>query len=945
MKKVFLLLNSLLLVFLSVIFTISCKQDVDDEEKEHSFSEWVVELEPTCTSIGLKKRKCTGCGFEETETIPAKGHEWDNGEITTEATCVSAGVKTYTCSKCKEKKTEVIPAKGHSWDSGVVTKEPTCTEPGIRTYTCSVCKEIKMESIAATGHSFDGIECKNCHEYSVKLSEIGKTYTDVDGLNVTLNSFTYNNADGYNNYSINYTFRNNVPGSEKEPGIFKIIYKTSSGSLESSYQTGSVNMLYYQDILTRSYNWKLPNDKTFVCIEYIADSQKTSYMLDTKPTNELLNWIYIEISYDNIDKIPCSTVTHLQANYDRMSKKIIVTWNNPINDDFDCVYLSYTKGGISVVSNEKILNEIYSINDVEIDGAEYIFTLNTKYFDGKLGSSSTVNILPSEVPSVQSIELSRYHLAYDDPDQTITAVARISNAELIEDDTIIKIQTKDSNGNVTNTVATLNKKIGIATATITVPSSNSNSSSYGENYTVLCKIGTESANLIHTARFNVSSFARLRELSQLCINSSCNSTEKFQISVSEVTKSTTGRLIIYGFNLDLTTPSVQLYDSTGAAYFTSPIAIDTSSISWTASSGSNYEIIETVIPIPMVDDTYVVKVLFDDVAQSTVTRTLQVYDVPKFTSFSIPKVSVTKDGNMVTAKIVGKNFDTIDVDLGNFNATCPDNARIVDCANFTRVSDSILYTTFKIPSSVGEYTITVSYGSNSVNGILKVADYSSYNVGDILLNDGSIIAYDENILSFINNQKSKVVGVLYGFNEYDVPAGWLGLYNSAGRVNSGIWAPRESKGYNTYFTDIICTPSVGGIDAADKATFSGDTDGSDNWEYICSLDPVGSSKTSINYPAFNYVNSYANTYGLTGDYAQGWYMPSLAELCYIYRNKDFLNTVLNLQLSSEYYWTSSQDAEDIRMVWIVNFTDGGVYHTKKDDDVGSWRVCCVRTFE
>ena len=671
----------------------------------------------------------------------------------------------------------------------------------------------------------------------------------------------------------------------------------------------------------------------------------SSYMFDTTPTDELLYWIYREMSYDDIDRIPCSTVTHLQANYDRISKKIIVTWNNPIDDDFDCVYLNYTKGGVSVVLNEKILNETYSINDVELDGEEYIFTLNTKYFDTVLGSSSTVNIIPSEIPTVQSIELSRYHLSYNDPDQTITVVARISNAELIEDGTVIKIQTKDSIGNVTNTVANLDKTIGIATAKITVPSSNLNSSSYGATYTVLCKIGTESANLIHTARFNVSSFARLTELSQLCINSSYYTTDKVQISVSEVTKSTTGSLIIYGFNLDLTNPSIQLYDSTGTEYFTSPIAIDTSNISWTASNGSNYEVIETVIPIPMIDDMYVVKVLFDDVAQSTVTRTLQVYDIPKFTSFSIPKVSVTKNGNMVTAKIAGKNFDTIDVDLGNFNATCSDNTSIVDCTSFTRVSDGILYATFKIPSTVGEYTVTVNYGSNSVNGILKVADYSSYNVGDILLNDGTIIAYDKNILSFFNEQKSKIVGVLYGFNEYDVPAGWLGLYNSTVGSNSCIWASRGTKGHNTYFTDIICTPSVGGIGKADKATFSGDTDGSDNWAYICSVDPVGSSNASINYPAFNYVNSYANTYGLTGDYATGWYMPSLAELCYIYRNKDFLNTVLNLQLTGSYYWSSSQVADNYEHAWVVKFTDGSVYSVKKNDEFYSWRVCCVHAFE
>ena len=33
---------------------------------------------------------------------------------------------------------------------------------------------------------------------------------------------------------------------------------------------------------------------------------------------------------------------------------------------------------------------------------------------------------------------------------------------------------------------------------------------------------------------------------------------------------------------------------------------------------------------------------------------------------------------------------------------------------------------------------------------------------------------------------------------------------------------------------------------------------------------------ATNYPAFNYVNNYASTFGLTGNYATGWYMPTVA---------------------------------------------------------------------
>lgn len=111
------------------------------------------------------------------------------------------------------------------------------------------------------------------------------------------------------------------------------------------------------------------------------------------------------------------------------------------------------------------------------------------------------------------------------------------------------------------------------------------------------------------------------------------------------------------------------------------------------------------------------------------------------------------------------------------------------------------------------------------------------------------------------------------------------------------------------------------------------------------------------------MNNYASTFGLTGTYATGWYMPSLAELCYLYRSKNVLNSVINIlggmQLFSSFYWSSSQsgyydntawnvtfsqgDPDD---AWGVNFYDGLVrYYSKKatNKDCDNY-VCCVWAF-
>jgi hypothetical protein len=275
---------------MSILF-ISCSQSDEVCEKGHSFGEWTITIDSTCTEEGSQKRTCSECGFIEKASIPANGHDYNVGDVIKEPTCIEVGTKTYICTVCNVAKTEEIPAKGHSYDAGIITKEATCTEEGIKSFTCSICSMIKNDSILAAGHNYDGIKCSVCGKYSMTLSSIGTENIDVDGLILTLNTFTHSESNGYNIYSINYSLRNTTYGSEKGPGVFKIIYKTSDGSYDSKFQTGAFNNLYYGDVLTRSYSWKLTSDKTFIVLEYMADSQMSSYIFSDTPSDKLLNWI------------------------------------------------------------------------------------------------------------------------------------------------------------------------------------------------------------------------------------------------------------------------------------------------------------------------------------------------------------------------------------------------------------------------------------------------------------------------------------------------------------------------------------------------------------------------------------------------------------------------------------------------------------------------------
>ena len=166
-------------------------------EDNHSLTEVRGRREPTCTEKGYTgDTYCKVCDkVQETgESIPAKGHSWNEGVITTSPTCENAGAKTYTCTVCNATKTEaitatghtevidaaveatctatgltegkhcsvcnavtvaqeVIPALGHSWGEWTVTTPASCTATGEETRTCNRCAATEKRELAKTGHT------------------------------------------------------------------------------------------------------------------------------------------------------------------------------------------------------------------------------------------------------------------------------------------------------------------------------------------------------------------------------------------------------------------------------------------------------------------------------------------------------------------------------------------------------------------------------------------------------------------------------------------------------------------------------------------------------------------------------------------------------------------------------------------------------------------------
>ena len=185
MKK-FSLVATIVLVAALVAVLCACNSSV---LCDHSFDNgWVTTQNASCTAEGVMLRSCSKCGYSETRSIDALGHqpvvdpaveaacgvegrtEGQHCGVCNEilvaqiitpsdphtpvidpavpATCTTAGLTQGThCTTCGaviHEQTEVA-ATGHKYDNGVVVSQASCTKSGTRKFTCTV---------AGCGHSY-----------------------------------------------------------------------------------------------------------------------------------------------------------------------------------------------------------------------------------------------------------------------------------------------------------------------------------------------------------------------------------------------------------------------------------------------------------------------------------------------------------------------------------------------------------------------------------------------------------------------------------------------------------------------------------------------------------------------------------------------------------------------------------------------------------------------
>ena len=322
-----------------------------------------------------------------------------------------------------------------------------------------------------------------------------------------------------------------------------------------------------------------------------------------------------------------------------------------------------------------------------------------------------------------------------------------------------------------------------------------------------------------------------------------------------------------------------------------------------------------------------------DFTVNEVTKDTELYAKWKAKKYTV-NFNVDGGNGTLKAKLDGKPFTGGDINFGKtviFTAE-PDEGYAVEqwTLNGTEAPASAVSTTYQC-SVTAETEVRVRF-------------IRKKEVGLIVLSNGLFKRRDNYTTIDPQNPPVAVIAGKLNGNIFGI------ALRTSGREFS--WAESGSTGNDTNFEGIVCTPSN---DDAQTATFTDDTDGSDNWKYICSIDPNGTVNAAENYPAFYWVNTYNETYKTKlGGKTFAWYMPSVAELCEVYKNRGAIAESLKKinRLDSHYaetsisfdtslYWSSSQKAYVNKSAWRVNFYGGSMSYNSKRNKT---RVCCIAVF-
>ena len=668
-------------------------------------------------------------------------------------------------------------------------------------------------------------------------------------------------------------------------------------------KVGTVKQLYYIEGVNAKIDDVIENGTDIFESKKFTVSANGTYTVATIDTAGRRELNFITIT--NIDKTAPAQVSNLVYSYSRNTNKILLTWINPTDDDFSGTIITYGKKDSTEI---KSLTYAKTITTIEIpnipgDNSEYTINIATKDDVNNVSDPKTINMVAEQGAKVTNISLSRYHLDSIMENRDIQVTIAGSNFDLLES---LKVQITDGSTSQTPIDAEIKVNLNTATATVSAPIPVYPTLE-GTWYTVKVIIDNSSYAEV-TSSFKVTAPADVTSITL----------SKTQVKYGTETDVTAK---IVGTNFDIRgITKVKLLDSSNNEVLTSTVEVP-------LDKNIDETSFMATIPLPAESGIYTVAVYFDDV-KDVHCETIQIYDNPIITSVKIPTVGQTYLGDVVKVTIKGKNFTSPEATASNFEYVAINGISITD---FKIISDTKATAKMTTPFTATNTDVTISYGDSYATSTLKFIEPEKYyKVGDIVLFDGSKVNAAD-VDSYVIDESNKPIALI-----------GIVLYGGGSGLGMGLetqelmWAPEGSFGFENYFTGIEVTCHG---EETGNYIFEGDLDGSDNWEYICSVDPEGSKSASVNYPAFNFANNYGQIANLTSSsFANDWYIPSLKELYDMYIALKENKFSHDIDMYSKEYWSSSP--YNNRYAYLFSFSRGDVGYHKN----GNYYVLVLQVF-
>ena len=236
--------------------SLVCKVCGDTIYADHSWSSYVVTA-PACETPGVEGHTCLCGHYYETE-IAATGHTWGEYELDGETTCTEGGTETRHCQFCDATETRDVPAAGHTWDSyenlGAAGHIPVC----------SVCGEkgeltehvwVKDEENSTPSTQVEVCVCGETRSELVGSAEVGGNRGVVNvtlhgnandaqyAIEYTINLGTFNGEELTITVTLNSDMTYSISDLAQEAAIkYGYAVNTLRSFVWSQYQAGNINV-------------------------------------------------------------------------------------------------------------------------------------------------------------------------------------------------------------------------------------------------------------------------------------------------------------------------------------------------------------------------------------------------------------------------------------------------------------------------------------------------------------------------------------------------------------------------------------------------------------------------------------------------------------------------------------------------------------------------------